>query len=48
MTSADLIARDRAVVSPAIYRYTDIAFARGEGVFLYDFEGNRYYDMAAG
>lgn len=48
ITSADLIARDREVVSPAIYRYTEIAFARGEGVFLYDFEGNRYYDMAAG
>ncbi len=48
ITSNDLITRDRAVVSPAIYRYTDIAFARGEGVFLYDFEGNRYYDMAAG
>ncbi|MCX7938949.1 MAG: aspartate aminotransferase family protein [Anaerolineae bacterium] len=47
-TSDSLIARDHEVVSPAIYRYTDIAFARGEGVFLYDFEGRRYYDMAAG
>ena len=47
-TSEAVIARDREVVSPAIYRYTDIAFARGEGVFLYDFEGRRYYDMAAG
>lgn len=47
-TSESLIARDREVVSPAIYRYTDVAFARGEGVFLYDFEGKRYYDMAAG
>jgi 4-aminobutyrate aminotransferase len=48
LTSEDLIARDRDAVSPAIYRYTEIAFARGEGVFLYDFEGRRYYDMAAG
>ena len=48
VSSKDWIARDREVVSPAIYRYTEIAFARGEGVFLYDFEGRRYYDMAAG
>jgi len=48
LTSEDLIARDHDAVSPAIYRYTEIAFARGEGVFLYDFEGRRYYDMAAG
>ncbi|MFN3705956.1 MAG: aspartate aminotransferase family protein [Thermoflexales bacterium] len=47
-SSESLIARDHEVVSSAIYRYTDIAFARGEGVFLYDFEGRRYYDMAAG
>ena len=46
--SEDLIRRDHEVVSPAIYRYTDIAFAHGKGVFLYDFEGKRYYDMAAG
>ena len=42
LTSEDLIARDHDAVSPAIYRYTEIAFARGEGVFLYDFEGRRY------
>jgi 4-aminobutyrate aminotransferase len=48
VSSEDWIVRDREVVSPAIYRYTEIAFARGEGVFLYDFEGRRYYDMAAG
>jgi 4-aminobutyrate aminotransferase len=47
-TSADWIARDKKVVTPAIYRYTDIAFERGEGVFLYDFEGKRYYDFVAG
>jgi 4-aminobutyrate aminotransferase len=48
ISSADLIARDKKVVTPAIYRYTDIAFERGEGVFLYDFEGKRYYDFVAG
>ena len=47
-TSAEWIARDKRVVTPAIYRYTDIAFERGEGVYLYDFEGNRYYDFVAG
>ena len=48
ISSADLIARDKRVVTPAIYRYTDIAFERGEGLFLYDFEGKRYYDFVAG
>jgi len=48
ISSTQLIERDKKYVSPAIYRYTDIAFARGEGPFLYDFEGNRYYDFAAG
>lgn len=48
ISSADLIARDKQVVTPALYRYTDVAFERGEGVFLYDFEGKRYYDFVAG
>lgn len=48
ISSADLIARDKRSVTPAIYRYTDIAFERGEGVYLYDFEGKRYYDFVAG
>lgn len=47
-TSAQLIERDKKIVGPAIYRYTDIAFERGEGVYLYDFEGKRYYDFVAG
>jgi len=47
-SSMHLIERDKKIVAPAIYRYTDIAFARGEGSFLYDFEGNRYYDFVAG
>jgi 4-aminobutyrate aminotransferase-like enzyme len=40
--------RTRQKRSHAIYRYTDIAFERGEGSFLYDFEGKRYYDFVAG
>ena len=47
-TSAEIIERDKSIVTPALYHYTDVAFARGEGIFLYDFEGRRYYDTAAG
>jgi 4-aminobutyrate aminotransferase len=47
-SSTQLIERDKKIVTPAIYRYTDIAFARGDGSFLYDFEGKRYYDFVAG
>ena len=46
--SGELIERDGAVVAPTIYRYTDIAFQRGEGVYLYDFEGRQYLDFVAG
>ena len=48
VSSAEIIERDHQAVTPAIYRYTDIAFERGEGSFLFDFEGNRYYDFVAG
>lgn len=46
--STDLIERDRAAVAGTIYRYTDITFQRGEGVYLYDFEDRRYLDFVAG
>jgi 4-aminobutyrate aminotransferase len=46
--SLELIERDQAAVAATIYRYTDIAFQRGEGVYLYDFEGRRYLDLVAG
>jgi len=48
LTSAKLIERDHSIVAQAIYRYTDIAFQRAEGVYLYDFEGRRYLDFVAG
>jgi len=48
LTSRQLIERDQAVVTPAIYRYTDIAFQRADGVYLYDFDGRRYLDFVAG
>ncbi len=47
-SSAGLIDRDHTKVAGAIYRYTDIAFARGEGVHLYDLEGREYLDLVAG
>ena len=47
-SSAELISRDHAKVGGAIYRYTDIAFERGEGAYLYDFEGEKYLDFVAG
>jgi 4-aminobutyrate aminotransferase len=46
--SLELIERDHATVAGTIYRYTDIAFQRGEGVYLYDFEGREYLDFVAG
>ena len=46
--SVKLIERDHATVAATIYRYTDIAFQRGEGVYLYDFENSKYLDFVAG
>ena len=46
--SEDLIKRDQAAVASTIYRYTDIAFIRGEGVYLYDLEGREYLDFVSG
>jgi len=48
IVSTELIERDHGSVAETIYRYTDIAFERGEGVYLYDFEGRKYLDFAAG
>jgi 4-aminobutyrate aminotransferase len=44
----ELVRRHEAVTAPAIDRYVDHTFARGEGVYLFDFEGRRYLDFAAG
>ncbi len=46
--SAGIIERDYAAVASTIYRYTDIAFHRGEGVYLYDLEGREYLDFVSG
>jgi 4-aminobutyrate aminotransferase len=47
-TTEDLLRRYAAVTAPALYRYTDLVFVRGEGVYLYDAEGRRYLDFASG
>jgi 4-aminobutyrate aminotransferase len=47
-SSEELIVRDQRSVSGTIYRYTDIAFQRGDGVHLYDFEGRQYLDFVSG
>ncbi|MDR7481527.1 MAG: aminotransferase class III-fold pyridoxal phosphate-dependent enzyme [Armatimonadota bacterium] len=47
-SSDDLLRRYGDVAVPAIYRYTDLTFVRGEGVYLYDADGARYLDLAAG
>lgn len=47
-SSQAIIDRDAASVASTIYRYTDIVFQRGEGVYLYDFEGQQYLDFVSG
>jgi 4-aminobutyrate aminotransferase len=46
--SEGVIERDHEAVAGTIYRYTDIAFQRGKGVYLYDFEGRKYLDFVSG
>jgi 4-aminobutyrate aminotransferase len=46
--AADLLRRYADAAAPVIYRYTDLTFVRGEGVYLYDADGRRYLDLAAG
>jgi 4-aminobutyrate aminotransferase len=46
--SESVINRDNNAVASTIYRYTDIVFQRGEGVYLYDVEGNEYLDFVSG
>jgi len=46
--TTNLIKRDQSAVASTIYRYTDIAFQRGKGVYLYDIEGREYLDFVSG
>lgn len=47
-TSKEILERHAQSVTGALYRYTSIAFARGEGPYFYDAEGKRYVDFASG
>jgi len=46
--SRGLIDRDHASVAGTVYRYSGIAFHKGEGVYLYDLDGRKYLDFVAG
>lgn len=46
--TAAWLARDADVLAPVLPRYYDVVAARGEGSWLYDIEGRRYLDLAAG
>ncbi len=47
-STQDLLSRYEAVTAPALHRYTDLAFVRGDGAYLFDAEGRRYLDFASG
>jgi len=47
-TSEEVINRYNQVMVPAVGHYQQISFARGEGSYLWDFEGNKYIDLAGG
>ena len=43
-----LIERDQAVISPSYARAYPFAMERGEGTIVWDVDGNRFLDFAAG
>ncbi len=46
--AADIIARDRAVLSPSYTRCYPLVMKRGEGAIVEDVDGNRFLDFNAG
>ena len=44
----EIIARDRAIVSPSYTRCYPLVMKRGEGAIVEDVDGNRFLDFAAG
>lgn len=46
--SQQLIEKTLQAVSPVIYRYTKVSIESGQGSFLFDVDGKRYIDFAAG
>jgi 4-aminobutyrate aminotransferase len=44
----ELLKRDEEYISPSYTRTYPAVIERGEGVWVYDVDGNRFLDMAAG
>jgi len=47
-TSKEVIEKHNQLMSQAVGHYVQVAFDRGEGSYLYDFEGKKYLDLAVG
>ena len=47
-TSKEIIEKHNQLMSQAVGHYVQVAFERGEGSYLYDFEGKKYLDFAMG
>jgi 4-aminobutyrate aminotransferase len=48
LTSKEVIEKHNQVMSQAVGHYVQVAFDRGKGSYLYDFEGKKYLDFAVG
>jgi len=48
LTSKEVIEKHNEEMAQAVGHYVQVAFDRGEGSYLYDFEGKKYLDLAAG
>jgi len=46
--SKELIKKHHEIMADAVGHYVQVAFDRGEGSYLYDFEGKKYLDFAVG
>ncbi|MFA5929061.1 MAG: aminotransferase class III-fold pyridoxal phosphate-dependent enzyme [Candidatus Margulisiibacteriota bacterium] len=44
----NLVERAKKVMSPALGHYTELPVTHGKGVYLFDEQGNKYLDLAAG
>lgn len=47
-TNAEIVARERRVIAPALHFYHPVAIEVGEGSWVTDLEGKRYLDCATG
>jgi len=46
--ASEILARDKAVGTPSATREYDFVFSRGRGCYVWDVDGHRYLDFAAG